>query len=181
MPCTLPQLLWQCSDIAANLPGIRLWLDEARLPNLPPPLTLDVDQPWPPGRYDAVYTANTLHIMGWPQVRALFAGLPQVLRPQGLLILVSPGPGHLQTLKQSLYAEPRDHEAPAPPAGFDCVQEHLLRIQLTLRTQAEIDALLTMTPFLWTARRRTANNLSNLTHLATQAEFLIRCYQPAVV
>jgi 23S rRNA (guanine745-N1)-methyltransferase len=105
----------------------------------------------------------------------------RVLRPQGLLILVSPGPGHLQTLKQSLYAEPRDHEAPAPPAGFDCVQEHLLRIQLTLRTQAEIDALLTMTPFLWTARRRTANNLSNLTHLATQAEFLIRCYQPAVV
>jgi len=86
----LPQLLWQCSDIAANLPGIRLWLDEARLPNLPPPLTLDVDQPWPPGRYDAVYTANTLHIMGWPQVRALFAGLPQVLRPQGLFTAYGP-------------------------------------------------------------------------------------------
>ena len=86
----LPQLLWQCSDIAANLPGIRLWLDEARLPNLPPPLVLDVDQPWPTGRYDAVYTANTLHIMGWPQVRALFTALPQVLRPQGLFTAYGP-------------------------------------------------------------------------------------------
>jgi len=34
----LPGLTWQTSDIPAHLPGIRLWLDEARLTNLPPPL-----------------------------------------------------------------------------------------------------------------------------------------------
>ena len=33
----LPQLQWQCSELAENLPGLRLWLDEAALPNLPPP------------------------------------------------------------------------------------------------------------------------------------------------
>ncbi len=86
----LPQLVWQASDVADNLPGIRLWIDEARLPNLPAPLELDVDRPWPAGRYDAVYSANTLHIMGWPQVQALFAAVPQALRPLGLFSVYGP-------------------------------------------------------------------------------------------
>lgn len=33
----LPHLLWQASDRLENLPGIRAWLDEAALPNTPPP------------------------------------------------------------------------------------------------------------------------------------------------
>ena len=32
----LPQLVWQASDHADHLPGMRLWLDEAGLPNTPP-------------------------------------------------------------------------------------------------------------------------------------------------
>ena len=43
----MPWLAWQCSDVADNLPGIRSWLDEARLPNTPPPIELDVRGPWP--------------------------------------------------------------------------------------------------------------------------------------
>ena len=38
----LTQLQWQCSDRAANLPGIRSWLEAAQLPNTPPPVELDV-------------------------------------------------------------------------------------------------------------------------------------------
>ena len=86
----LPQLVWQASDVADNLPGIRQWINEARLSNLPAPLELDVDRPWPAGRYDAIYSANTLHIMGWPQVQALFAALPQALRPLGLFSVYGP-------------------------------------------------------------------------------------------
>jgi hypothetical protein len=86
----LPHLRWQCSDVDDNLPGLRRNLDEAGLGNLPPPLALEVSRPWPAGRYDAVYTANTLHIMGWPQVCALFTALPQALRPQGLLSVYGP-------------------------------------------------------------------------------------------
>jgi SAM-dependent methyltransferase len=69
----LPQLTWQTSDVAENLPGIREWLNEAKLPNTPPPLELDVNGPWQPGDFDAVFSANTLHIMGWPEVQRLFA------------------------------------------------------------------------------------------------------------
>jgi len=86
----LPHLLWQCSDVEGNLPALRLVIEEAALGNLPPPLALDVNRPWPAGRYDAVFSANTLHIMGWEDVCAMFEALPQALRPQGLLCVYGP-------------------------------------------------------------------------------------------
>ncbi len=87
----LPHLLWQASDRAENLPGIRLWLDEAALPNAPAPLELDVSQgEWPACRFDAVYSANTLHIMSWPEVGMLFARLPQVLEDDAKLAIYGP-------------------------------------------------------------------------------------------
>jgi cyclopropane fatty-acyl-phospholipid synthase-like methyltransferase len=86
----LPRLTWQTSDLAENLPGVRLWLAEAGLPNLPPPLELDVAGPWPAGKYDAAFSANTAHIMGEAQVAALFAGLPGVLAPGAPFALYGP-------------------------------------------------------------------------------------------
>lgn len=62
----LPQLRWQASDVAEHLAGIRKWGVE--------PIELDVDQPWPPVDADAVFSANTAHIMSWPQVERMFAG-----------------------------------------------------------------------------------------------------------
>ena len=88
---SLPQLMWQCSDRPANLPGISMWLTEAALPNTPPPLTLDVNEPPKLNyRYDAVFSANTLHIMSWPEVERLFAFLPGVLADGALLTIYGP-------------------------------------------------------------------------------------------
>ena len=86
----LPQLSWQTTEREEHLPGIGLWLAEARLPNLPPPLALDVFGRWPTARYDAVFTANTLHIMSWACVRALFRALPGVLTDDGVLAVYGP-------------------------------------------------------------------------------------------
>ena len=86
----LPRLTWQTTDVDANLPGIRLWLEESGLPNLPPPAALDVTGTWPATRFDAVFTANTLHIMGWPEVQALFAALPTVLTADAVLAAYGP-------------------------------------------------------------------------------------------
>lgn len=86
----MPWLAWQCSDRADNLPGIAAWRDEATLANTPPAIELDVDGPWPDNRFDAVFTANSLHIMGWPQVEAFFAGVGKVLQADGLLIVYGP-------------------------------------------------------------------------------------------
>lgn len=85
-----PQAIWQTSDVDENLPGIRLWLEEAALPNTPPPIVLDVRGPWPKERYDAVFTANTLHIMSWAEVQLLFAGLDGVLAREATLAVYGP-------------------------------------------------------------------------------------------
>lgn len=87
----LPQLIWQCADRAENLAGMRLWLDEAALPNTPPPIELDVNQArWPETRYDAVFSANTLHIMSWAEVERMFARLPEILADDARLVVYGP-------------------------------------------------------------------------------------------
>ncbi len=86
----LPHLTWLCSDRAENLPGVRLWLEEAALPNTPVPIELDVTGEWPSTGFDAVFTANTLHIMGWSEVERFFASLPRVLNPAALLTVYGP-------------------------------------------------------------------------------------------
>ena len=96
----MPWLSWQCSDRAEHLPGIRVWLDEAALPNTPAPLALDVDTgPWPRpaaagvgagGSFDGMFSANTLHIMGWPSVQRFFAGVDTALASGGTLVVYGP-------------------------------------------------------------------------------------------
>lgn len=68
----LPHLVWRASDVAENLPGIREWV------SAPSPLELDVDKEWPKLEVDAVFSANTCHIMSWPQVELMFAGIGKI-------------------------------------------------------------------------------------------------------
>jgi SAM-dependent methyltransferase len=87
----LPHLQWQPTDCAANLAGIGEWVSEAALPNLRAPLQLDVrDREWPVQTVDYAYSANTAHIMGWPEVELMFAGIARVLRPGGVFCLYGP-------------------------------------------------------------------------------------------
>jgi hypothetical protein len=86
----MPWLTWQASDRMENLAGIRAWLDEAALPNTPPPLALDVTGAWPVTRFDAVFSANTLHIMGWDAVEALFRALPSATTAGARLAIYGP-------------------------------------------------------------------------------------------
>jgi cyclopropane fatty-acyl-phospholipid synthase-like methyltransferase len=86
----LPSLIWQTSDREENHEGIRLWLAEAALTNTRAPLTLDVSGVWPSGQFDAVFSANTLHIMSWAEVEQLFMHLPQVLATDAKLAIYGP-------------------------------------------------------------------------------------------
>lgn len=97
----LPHLCWQASDRDENLPGIRQWLDEAGLTNTPAPLALDVAGEWPRQRFDAMFSANTLHIMAWPDVQALFAALPSVLADDAVVVIYGPFHRHDQATSAS--------------------------------------------------------------------------------
>jgi len=87
----LPHLIWHTSDTPEHHAGINLWLEEAKLPNTRPPLPLDVTQdPWPDIDVDAVFSANTAHIMHWREVEAMFAGVGRLLQKDGLFLLYGP-------------------------------------------------------------------------------------------
>jgi cyclopropane fatty-acyl-phospholipid synthase-like methyltransferase len=93
----MPWLVWQSSDADEALSGIRQWLLEAGLPNTPDPLPLQATTMPTPGfspplreRYDAVFSANTLHIMGWPEAQALFAALPGALEDDATVAVYGP-------------------------------------------------------------------------------------------
>ena len=86
----LPHLMWQASDREENLAGIELWIEHARLLNTPPPKLLDVLGPWPVEQFDAVFSANTLHIMGWPEVEQMFANMRMSLAPTAKLAIYGP-------------------------------------------------------------------------------------------
>jgi len=86
----MPQLVWQCTDREPYVPGIRMWLEEAALANTPAPLVLDVNEGWPVQTFDAVFSANTLHIMGWPEVETMFERLPSVLSADARVMIYGP-------------------------------------------------------------------------------------------
>lgn len=87
----LPHLIWQPTDVSENLPGINAWRDEAQLANLNQPLVLDVTDPvWPCNGMDAVFTANTLHIMSWQNVEILFERFQACLNPSARVCIYGP-------------------------------------------------------------------------------------------
>jgi hypothetical protein len=64
----LPHLTWQPSDVEENIAGIGLWRDEAGLPNLLEPIVLEHRRrALGDSGADAVFTANTLHIVSGPE------------------------------------------------------------------------------------------------------------------
>ena len=88
----MPHLEWQPTDVASNLPGIRLWREEAALPNLRAPLEVDATDEGVrlEETYDAVFTANTVHFVSWGIVRGLLAIGAAHLRQGGDLLIYGP-------------------------------------------------------------------------------------------
>lgn len=93
----LAQLVWHPTELEPNLPGLqeRISTEGQAQPaegsQLHHATVLDVSQgPWPDGPFDAVFSANTAHIMPAGSVPNLLAGAARVLREGGLLLLYGP-------------------------------------------------------------------------------------------
>ncbi len=87
----LPWLQWQATDRTEYLAGLQARIRRCDRANLPPPLELDVLWPhWPQIACDHAFTANTCHIMPWPAVAAMFAGLAARLPVGGLFLVYGP-------------------------------------------------------------------------------------------
>lgn len=87
----MPHLIWHTSDLRENHPSIIAWIESSELPNLRKPRSLNVGQGvWPVNQVDAIFTANTCHIMSWERVRDMFEGANRVLKPGGHLLIYGP-------------------------------------------------------------------------------------------
>lgn len=87
----LPHLTWHPTEQLAFLADLasRIKLEGTR--NLRAPTVLDVKQSiWPLRSVDAIFSANTLHIMGWAQVEAMFRGIEAVLSAHGVVCIYGP-------------------------------------------------------------------------------------------
>ena len=87
----MPWLVWQPSEVADAMPALRKRIFNEGPSNLRAPVVIDVTQsPWDVRKVDGVFSANTMHIMHWPQVEAFFAGLPAVTKPAAVLAIYGP-------------------------------------------------------------------------------------------
>ncbi|AZG73002.1 DUF938 domain-containing protein [Shewanella livingstonensis] len=88
----LPHARWQPSDQQHYLPTLQSRLNIQTSPNLQHAIPLDVIQPWPQftSQIDAIFTANTLHIMSKTMVEAFFVGVGHVLADSGSLVIYGP-------------------------------------------------------------------------------------------
>lgn len=88
----MPDLRWQPSDVDLALhPSIRAWTSEQA--NVAPPIVLDASQPferWPVREFDAIFSANVIHISPWEVCLGLLAGAGLGLPTSGALLLYGP-------------------------------------------------------------------------------------------
>lgn len=86
-----PQLEWHPTDLSENLPGMKLWFQEARVPSIQKPVRLDVGKDdFPKLKFDVVFTANTFHIMHWKECKSFMKLLGNRLREGSRFIVYGP-------------------------------------------------------------------------------------------
>jgi SAM-dependent methyltransferase len=96
----LPEIIWWPSDLnEQHLKSIEAWRVHAALPNIRPPLRIDLsDSLWcpqmqdgsGPGKLLAVFCANVIHIAPWRVAEGLVAGAGRYLRTDGKLFFYGP-------------------------------------------------------------------------------------------
>jgi len=90
---------WPSDTNERHLKSIEAWRAYANLPNIRPPMRIDLSDPaWCPQMHDgngpknlkAVFCANVIHIAPWRVAEGLFAGAGRYLPADGRLFLYGP-------------------------------------------------------------------------------------------
>jgi SAM-dependent methyltransferase len=137
----LDHVIWHPTEQLAYLAdlGARVKLEGSR--NLRAPTLLDVKQSiWPLRSADAIFTANTLHIMSWPEVTAMYRGLDAVLPSGGILCIYGPFRYGGRYTSDSNQEFDRMLQERDPESGLRDIQElSALAAQYGLRLRADHD------------------------------------------
>ena len=131
----LSDIDWQPTDLPDALPSLNARVRAEAPANVRQPHALDVlEHDWT-GQYDAVYSSNTLHIMSWTAVEALFAGIGRILTGSGCLCIYGPFTyADVETTATNLDFDRwlRDRDPLSGLRSFEAVDELAGRQSLTL-------------------------------------------------
>ncbi len=87
----MPDIIWHTSDCSEYLEGINCWINDSALANVKKPFELNVTHSsWPQLKVDAVFTANSVHIMHQLDVGNMFKGVAALLQTDGDFIIYGP-------------------------------------------------------------------------------------------
>lgn len=97
-----PQLTWQPTELKKNLSSIAAWTRDAGTNNVLPARILDLTKNiWPDDKFNVIICINTIHILAWPEVEALFRGAGRILKPGGVIYVYGPYRYRNKPLEQS--------------------------------------------------------------------------------
>ena len=104
----------------------------------------------------------------------------RIIKPTGSLVFVSPGPKHLNGLREIIYPVTKEHEPPTiiekAKDLFSLSTVSRINYQLELKNNQEIMDLLAMTPYYWNIDLQTKDKVSALNHLALDVDVEIRVF-----
>jgi 23S rRNA (guanine745-N1)-methyltransferase len=131
-----------------------------------------VDLPFLPGSLDIVLNVFSL---------ADFAEFSRILRSSGTLVIASPGPRHLNGLREIIYPVAREHAESTREEQarglFALADEQRVHYQLELSSNNEIMDLLSMTPYFWNIDLNTKSKVAVLDRLALDVDVLISVFR----
>jgi 23S rRNA (guanine745-N1)-methyltransferase len=105
----------------------------------------------------------------------------RVLASDGLLVTATPGPRHLNGLRKLIYANAREHEAPAittrAEGCFFLSSEERITYPIELTSRDAIIDLLSMTPYYWNIDRATKARVEALDRISLDVDVEIRTFR----
>tara|TARA_Y100000034_G_C6885857_1_gene406760 strand:+ start:525 stop:1160 length:636 start_codon:yes stop_codon:yes gene_type:complete len=140
---------WQTSDLAYNLPPLTANIERhgrtLHQAMFPKPLALEVGESshWPAAHYDAIFTANTLHIMSWQSVQQLFRHLPQVCKPGTRFMVYGPfkfGGDYTSESNAEFEIWLKERNSQSGIRDFEAVDELASNIGFTLKQNIDMPA-----------------------------------------
>jgi 23S rRNA (guanine745-N1)-methyltransferase len=110
------------------------------------------------------------------------ADVRRVVRDDGALVTVTPGPDHLDALRAAIYTSVKAHpRTPALMAGdtlFEQTESTRVRYPIVVDTSEQIMNLLAMTPYYWNVTRATRARIEALSRLELTVDAYVTVFRP---
>ncbi len=101
----------------------------------------------------------------------------RVLKPNGFLLRITPGPNHLKEIKEAIYTKSSTSKPPPSQPLYQVVTEQTLYYSIQLPNAQIIKDLITMTPFNWRGNPTAKQQLINQGYMKLSLDFRLQLFK----